>query len=109
MSEEEKLLQVGRLAEEYSKLRGELHLIEEKVARTGQAYAHATQSFQTLSVRDGKLFASPQPGRPTGTIELQHLLDEHQLVELLVHRENLRGEVKETGERLKALAPHLLN
>jgi len=109
MSDEEKLLQVGRLAEEYSKLKGELSHVTEKAAATQRAYAFAAQGFPNIRVQGDKLVIQSQ-GAIRGQIpaELSALLNEHQLLELINERERLTRELKETGDRLRALAPHLL-
>lgn len=47
MSEHEKFEQVGLLAEEYSKLKGELNHVDEKMARTQRAYPrHLRMTFR---------------------------------------------------------------
>jgi hypothetical protein len=111
MSEHEKYEQVGRLAEEYSRLKGELNHVNEKANRCQQAYQFAGQAFPHITVVDGKLVVTnPQLTRnfqPQGA-ELAALLSAHELSELLTERERLNREVKETGDRLRALAPHLL-
>jgi hypothetical protein len=38
--------------------------------------------------------------------DFRELLNERELIELLIERERLRRELKETGDRLKTLAPH---
>ena len=106
MSETEKLEQIGRLAEEYSKLKGELNHVTEKCTKAAQAYSFAAQQFQTFVAVGDKVMSRSQPG--TQLAVLDSLLNQHQLVEVLNERERLTKEVKETGDRLRALAPHLL-
>jgi hypothetical protein len=110
MSEHEKLLQVGRLGEEYSKLKGEFNHVTEKASRCQQAYTFASQAFPNLSVVDGKLFADPQTTRhlQSNGADLHALLSSHELIGLFTERDRLNGELKETGDRLRALAPHLV-
>jgi|HubBroStandDraft_1064217.scaffolds.fasta_scaffold98129_1 hypothetical protein len=109
MSEEEKLLQVGRLAEEVSKLKGELNHLNEKLARTVQAYAFAGQNMAQIFTQGGHLMIRSQPGRMIGQpqLDLNALLSAHELDELLGERERIGTELKGATDRLRALAPHL--
>ncbi len=111
MSENEKYEQVGRLAEEYSELKGHLAHLQEKLNLAQQDYVAAAQGPQGvngLRVMDGKLIAGPSPHTGNRQRDLEHLLDTHQLTELIEEKNRLLKEIAEKGERLKALAPHLL-
>lgn len=109
MSEEEKFMQIGRLAEEYSRFKEELNHVEKKVARVRQVYIFTTQNFQNLLVQGDKLVATPEPGiMQQPPADFHALLNMHELIELLNERERLRCEVKEIGDRLRTLAPHLI-
>jgi hypothetical protein len=104
MSEHEKLLQVGRLAEEYSKLKGELNHFEEKLNHANRSYQYVSQSFTSLSLQNGILTVlNPRSGG-----DLKGLLNEHELHEVLQERDRLRAELEESRTRLRALAPHLV-
>jgi hypothetical protein len=110
MSEHEKFEQVGRLAEEYSKLKGELNHVDQKAANCHRAYQFAASAFPYITVQNDQLFVNPQATRnfQPQVADLPALLGAHQLLELLKERDRLRAELQETGDRLKALAPHLI-
>jgi hypothetical protein len=111
MSEHEKYEQVGRLAEEYSELKGHLAHVQEKLSLAQQDYVAASQGPQGvtgLRVMNGKLVAGPSPQSGNRQRDLEHLLNSHQLIEVLEERNRLQKEIAEKAARLKALAPHLL-
>jgi hypothetical protein len=106
MSEHEKFEQVGRLAEEYSHLKGQLNHVTEKVTRTQHAYTYIGQNFQSLQLVNDKLVMTNQGyGSPASP---DVLLGHHELLEAFRERARLTEEVNEVAGRLKALAPHLL-
>jgi hypothetical protein len=107
MSEQEKYEQVGRLAEEYSHLRGQLNHVSEKLSRAHAAYQFAAASFQNLRLIDGKI-AGPSNPQQRGTPDLSDLCNFQQLTELFEERDKLNRELADKSTRLKALAPHLL-
>jgi hypothetical protein len=107
MSEKEKLEQIGEAVEVYSRLRGELSHITEKMTKTQQSYAFANQQFATLRVENGKLILQPS-GNPNQPRDLEGLLNAHELVDLITERNRLNSELAEATARLRALAPHLL-
>ena len=108
MSEHEKQIQIGKLAEEVSRLRGELNHINEKLQRANSAYVRMQQSggFTTWKVVDGKLVI-PINNQYKPAFEAEGLLNAHQLIEILEEKQKLDKELAETTERLKGLAPHL--
>lgn len=107
MSEQEKYEQVGRVAEEYSHLKGKLNHVAEKLTLAQSAYQIAAQSFQAIKVENGKaVVAAPQWGNQQRPLE--HLLSSAELAEVLTERDRLVAEVAGAAARLKALAPHLL-
>jgi len=57
MSEHEKYEQVGRLAEEYSEVKGKLNHIQEKLMRSQQVYQQLANVnfFNSLRIVDGVL------------------------------------------------------
>jgi hypothetical protein len=110
MSEHEKYEQVGRLAEEVSRLKGELNQITEKLNRAFFAYNRMTQSgmINNWSTINGQLNIPHGGQYPSNGAELEALLNKHQLVEVLEHKQRLTSELNAAAERLKGLAPHLL-
>lgn len=108
MSDQEKYEQVGKLAEEVSRFRGELNHTNEKLLRAYGAYQRMGQSQgpNTWTVQNGKIevtapYTQPQPA------DLLGLLSAHELTEILEHRQKLTGEMNAVLERLKKLAPNL--
>jgi hypothetical protein len=107
MSEHEKFEQVGRLAEEVSRLKGELNHVNEKLGRAYSAYQQMTQSIPNMwNVVNGSVIV-PTPQRPQSNVDADALLNKHQLIEILEHRQKLTSELTGALERLKGLAPHL--
>ena len=111
MSDDEKLEQIGRLAKEVGHLKGEINHVNEKLSRAFFAYNRMSQSPMTnnWNVSDGQLNIPSQSGQyqPQGA-ELDGLLNKHQLIEVLEHRQKLASELDEKSQRLKGLAPNLL-
>jgi hypothetical protein len=110
MSENEKREQIGKLAEEYSELKGKQAHVQERLTRAQQAYAMVSNqnSFGSLKVQDGKLFTSGNSPQPAVVRPVEGLLSEEHLIALLEERKRLGIELAELAVRLKALAPHLL-
>ena len=108
MTENEKLEQIGRAAEEYSHLKGRLNHVNEKLTQAQAAYQFLgqIQNFQNLRVQDGRLVNPAQYGAPPQSLE--GLLNTCELVEVLTEQQRLSAELANSGTRLKALAPHLL-
>jgi hypothetical protein len=107
MSENEQFEQIGKLAAEYSEVKGRLNHIEEKLVRAQADYQAAGRpdTFPKITVQNGEPFAVVPPNQRR---TLDGLLDSHQLVEVLETRGRLRLEVAGLAERLKAIAPHLI-
>jgi ABC-type phosphate transport system auxiliary subunit len=108
MSEHEKELQIGKLAEEYSNLKGELNHVSEKMTRAQQAYQQLANlnAFNTLRVINGILVANLPPQNLQRNVE--GLLGTDELKHFVAEKERLNTELRQLAERLKALAPHLL-
>lgn len=106
MSEQEKIEQIGRVAAEYSDRKGELNHIEEKAAAVQRAYEMAANGFGNLRVSEGALTIHRKSSGAEGDVGM--LLNTQELAELLEERDELRSSVKVVGDRLRALAPHLL-
>jgi hypothetical protein len=109
MSEQEKEMQVGKLALEYSEAKGRLNHMEEKLirlvedAQTLTQYNSTNLLFQNLQVVDGKPGFSNQPNR-----FLTGLLSSKELVEVLEERDRLKEEVASLTQRVRSVAPHLV-
>jgi len=103
MSEHEKYEQVGRLAEEYSTLKGHLAHVQERLNKAQGAYGTAARVFQTIRVEGEKLIVASAPPQ-----NIDGLLNNHELLEALKERDRLNGEIKAVADRLRPLAPHLL-
>jgi len=109
MTENEKAEQIGKLAEHYSHLRGELNHVIQKLNNTQTAYQALgnPMAFQSLRVENGKIFyTSQQYGQPVPSID--GLLAHQQLKEIIEEKQRLTKELEVIGQQLKALAPHLL-
>ena len=107
MSEQEKYVQVGRLAEEYGHIKGKLSHVQEKLNRAGIAYTTVTQNFPNLTVVAGRLH-KPNSPYPSSQDALDHLLSSSELVDVLEEKNRLSKELSQAADRLKAVAPHLL-
>ncbi len=109
MSEHEKYEQVGRVAEEYSKVKGELNHVTEKLSRAGQAYQQVGPTTIHLVFQGEKLFAPPlAPYRNPGPPDYGALLNEAELKHAVHEKTRLTAELAELRGRLTSLAPHLL-
>lgn len=107
MSEEEKEAQVGKLALEYSEVKGRLNHVEEKL---NSFFVDAQTIVQTsggnglqLQVVDGKPALAIQPGK-----FLTGLIGSKELVEILEERDRLKIKVAQLTERVRSVAPHLV-
>jgi len=108
MSENEKLTQIGRAAQEYSNLKGQLNHVHERIGQALADYQLAVQVFQNLRAEDGKLVfphAAHMGNRPRS---LDGLLNASQLTDLLAEEERLSIELDAATTRLRGLTPHLL-
>lgn len=110
MSEHEKLEQIGRLAEEVSRIKGELNQVSEKINRASAAYIRLAQSPMAVnwSVQNGQLHIPPANQYPAQNADFDALLNKHQLIEVIEHRQRLTQELNAASQRLRGLAPHLL-
>jgi len=108
MSETEKYEQVGRLAEEYSKLRGELNHVNEKLTRTQQDYQQLSNpnTFNNLRIANGALILQLAANQLSRNVD--GLLGADELKHFIAERDRLNKKLAEVRERLMGLAPHLL-
>jgi len=105
MNEHEKYEQVGRAAEEYARLKGELSRVTEKLLRLQKDYQLLGQMLGSVYAEDGKLVLPPQYG---GTRSLDHIPGASQLAGIVAEKDRIARELGEARARLSALAPHLL-
>lgn len=103
MSEHEQPLQIGRLAEDYERLKNEVRQLEERVERAQRAYQVAAISFREIVVHDDHLgIAASEGDSSSGAQHLQHLLSTRELVELFHERTRLRSELDHVRDKLRA-------
>lgn len=109
MTEHEKREQIGMLAEEVSRIKGELNHINEKLTKALAAYQAMAgpRNINNWVVQNDKVVVVPQ-AQPSPNIDLGALLNVHELKEVLEHKEHLTSELKIATDRLRGLAPHLL-
>ena len=110
MSEQEKFEQVGRLAEEVSRLKGEINHINEKLFKVFSAAQRLAQSTgpNYWSVSGDTLIIPTNTNYGNQTTDFSGLISKHELIEVLEHKQKLTAELSTATERLRGLAPHLL-
>jgi hypothetical protein len=108
MSDNEKLVQIGRAAEEYGNFKGQLNQVREKIGHALQDYQLAAQVFPNLRAENGKLVFPHAAHMGNQPRSLDGLLNASQLTELLAEEERLSIELNAAATRLKGLAPNLL-
>lgn len=118
MSDQEKYEQVGRLAEEVSKLRGDLNHVNEKLNRAFFAYSKMGNSSNPANWTlkgDGQnqsiqlvVTTNYSNSQQIQNADLSALLNQHEIIKLLEQRDKLTKELNSTTERLRGLAPNLL-
>ena len=62
MSEHEDPQQIGRLAEDYARLKDQVHGLEERVERAHRAFTIAAISFEEITVQEDNLFLANSAG-----------------------------------------------
>lgn len=108
MSETEKLLQVGRLTEEYSRLKGELNHLEEKIKRAQFGAQFFSNNAGNLRADEDSLALVPGTRVTQGNlIDLQGMLSYREALEAFGERKRLQAEVAEVGKRLNSIAPNV--
>ncbi len=116
MRADERQVRIGRLAENYSKRKGELCRIADELSRACQAYTgfSSQKLWDGMHVKDGRLVAPSVPELIAGqTVQsiLQRAMDlrnEEELVQLLAEKQRLSAELAELADELHSLAPHLV-
>jgi hypothetical protein len=108
MSENQEPHQIGRLAEEYARLKDEVYRVEERVERARRAYQVAAISFADIAVHEDRLTvgSSGELG-DCATANLQNLLGTRELIELFHERSRLRHELDEVRGKLRGWLTHI--
>ena len=108
MSEHEDPQQIGRLAEDYARLKDEVYRLEERVARAHRAYLVAALSFEQIIAQDGRLVvANSAELGGAAAANLENLLNSHELLGLFHERDRLRHELDEVRSRLRGWLTHV--
>ena len=108
MSEHEDPQQIGRLAEDYARLKDEVYRVEERVGRAHRAYLVAALSFEQIIVQDNRLtVANSEELGGAAAANLENLLNAHELIGLFHERNRLRGELDEVRARLRGWLTHV--
>lgn len=103
-ADQELMAFLGTLVGQYSELKGKLSQVNERLQRTQEAYLYMAQNFHTAYVDSGRVMVKcthPMAGSANG------LLDEKQLAQVLMEREQLERRIKVLGDKLKDLVPYL--
>jgi hypothetical protein len=108
MSEHEEPQQIGRLADEYARLKNEVQGVEERVKRAHRAYLVAAISFEEIIVSgDHPSLAGSDESVNYSSSNLQNLLSTQELVQLFHERNKLRGELDEVRSKLRGWLTHV--
>jgi hypothetical protein len=108
MSEHEEPQQIGRLADEYARLKSEVQGVEERVKRVHRAYLVAAISFEEITVSGDYLgLAGSDESVNYSSANLQNLLNTHELVQLFEERGRLRGELDDVRSKLRGWLTHV--
>lgn len=105
MSEHQEPQQIGRLAEDYARLKDEVYRVEERVGRAHKACLIAAISFQDIVVHEDRLALGNGDGCNNG--HLENLLNTRELVELFHERARLRGELDRVRGELRGWLNHI--
>jgi hypothetical protein len=102
MSEHEEPQHIGRLAEEYARLRDEVYGVEERVERARRAYLLAAIYFDRIVVREDRLsLGSSEELAECSSTNLQNLLGTREMVDLFHEQSRLRAELDEVRGKLR--------
>ena len=108
MGEHEDPQQIGRLAEDYARLKDEVYQVEERVSRAHRAYLVAALSFEQVIVQDGRLtVANSAELGGAAAANLENLMNSHELIGLFHERDRLRHELDEVRSRLRGWLTHV--
>jgi hypothetical protein len=108
MSEHEDPQQIGRLAEDYARLKDQVHGLDERVERAHRAFTIAAISFEEITVQEDRLtLADSAEAGDSATCRLQNLLNTRELIDLFHERNRVRGELDEVRARLRGWLTHI--
>jgi hypothetical protein len=108
MNEHEEPQQIGRLAEEYARLKDEVYRVEERVERARRAYLVAALSFGEIVVQEDRLALGGSHELSNGSgASLHNLMNQGELVQLFHERSRLRGELEEVRGKLRGWLTHV--
>jgi hypothetical protein len=108
MGEHEDPQQIGRLAEDYARLKDEVYRVEERVGRGHRAYLAAALSFEQIIVQDGRLtVANSEELGGAAAANLENLMSAQELIGLFQERDRLRHELDEVRSRLRGWLTHV--
>jgi hypothetical protein len=101
MSEHEDPQQIGRLAEDYARLKSEVQGLEERVERARRAFTLAAISFEEITVQEDHLIISNSAEMGDCGGRLQNLLSTRELIDLFHERNRVRGDLDEVRAKLR--------
>jgi hypothetical protein len=108
MGEHEDPQQIGRLAEDYARLKEEVYKVEERVGRANRAYLVAALSFEQIIVQDNRLtVANSDELGGAASANLENLMSAHELIGLFHERSRLRHELDDVRSRLRGWLTHV--
>ena len=108
MGEHEDPQQIGRLAEDYARLKDEVYKVEERVGRAHRAYLVAALSFDQIIAQDNRLtVANSEELGGAASANLENLMSAHELIGLFHERSRLRHELDEVRSRLRGWLTHV--
>lgn len=108
MSEHEEPQQIGRLADEYARLKSDVQGVEDRVKRAHRAYLVAAISFEEIAVNgDHMSLAGSDDSANYSSSNLQNLLNTHELIQLFHERGRLRGELDDVRSKLRGWLTHV--
>ena len=108
MSEHQEPQQIGRLAEEYARLRDEVYRVEERVERAHRACLAVAIFFQDIVVQEDHLTLRTSDELANSSTEhLQSLLSAGELVQLFHERNRLRTEMDDVRSKLRGWLNHI--
>ena len=108
MSENQEPHQIGRLAEDYARLKDEVYRVEERVERARRAFQMAAISFADIVVHEDRLtLASSDELGASASANLQNLMNSRELIELFQERSRLHSELDEIRGKLRGWLTHI--
>ena len=108
MSEHQESQQIGRLAEDYARLKDDVRHIEDRVERVRRACQVVAISFADIVVHDDRL-SIETPGEHTNGANghLENLLNTRELTDLFNERRRLRCELDQVRGQLREWLNHI--